>query len=111
MRRTLARIAVVLALLVITAFVVIVVNQTSQLVLLATAVSPVLGSVVLWTLITLYAFCILTPIYLVFSLPKPLRPPETEDDPLFPAHVEAVKKRLKKNPYLANQSVESREEM
>src|SRR5688572_23335225 len=111
MRKTLARLTMLVSLLLITGFVVVVANQTAQLVGLATQVAPWLGSVVLWSLITLYAFCVLTPLYLILSLPKPLKAPATEEDPEFPAHLERIKGRLRVNPHLKGHALDSREEL
>ncbi len=111
MRKTIARLFLLIGLLVITGFVVVVANQTAQLVDLATRAAPWMGSVLLWTLLTLYAFCILTPLYLVFSLPKPLNAPASEDDPAFPAHLERIRARLRVNPHLSTHTLDSREEL
>lgn len=111
MRKTAARIAVLLGVLGIAAFVVMLVNQTAQLVELAARMSPFFGSAVLWVLVTLYAFCILVPLYLLFSLPKPLRAPDSESDPEFPAHLERLGARLRRNPHLSARALSSREEI
>lgn len=111
MRKTAARIAVLLGALGIAAFVVVLVNQTAQLVELAARMSPFLGSAVLWVLVTLYAFCVVVPLYLLFSLPKPLRAPGSESDPGFPAHIERLGARLRRNPHLSARALSSREEI
>lgn len=111
MRKTAARIAVLLGTLIITGFVVLLVNQTAQLVELAARLAPWLGSVVLWVLVTLYAFCVLVPLYLLFSLPKPLRAPDSEADPEFPAHLDRLGARLRRNPHLSARALSTREEI
>jgi hypothetical protein len=111
MRKTAARIAVLLGLLVITGFVVVLVNQTAQLVELASRIAPWAGAVVFWTLMALYAFCVITPLYLLFSLPKPLRAPESETDPQFPAHLERLQGRLRRNAHLSGRPMSSREDV
>ena len=94
MRKTAARIALLLGLLVIIGFTVVLVNQTAQLVILAGNVSPFFGSAVFWTLIALYVFCLAVPAYLLLRLPKPLKPPASENDPAFPEHLERLIVRL-----------------
>ncbi|MEO5510202.1 MAG: hypothetical protein ABIS27_06190, partial [Longimicrobiales bacterium] len=108
MRKTIARLLLLISVLLITGFMVVVANQTAQLVGLAGQVAPWLGSALLFTLLTLYAFCILVPLYLVFSLPKPLVAPATESDPAFPAHLDRIKARLRVNPHLREHQLESR---
>jgi hypothetical protein len=63
MRRTALRIALFLSAFVIVAFAVFLVNQTAQLVALADRAHPLLGEVLFWTLLALYAFCLLVPAY------------------------------------------------
>lgn len=111
MRKTILRIATVLSFFLMISFAVIVVNQTAQLVELADRVNPNLGSAVFWSLVALYGFCILVPIFLIMRLPKPLRPPASETDPAFPRHLERLGKRLSRNPLLADQSIEGRPEI
>ena len=111
MRRTAARIAVLIGTLGIAAFVVLLVNQTAQVVGLAARMAPWFGTTVLWVLVTLYAFCILVPLYLLFSLPKPLRAPDAETDPEFPAHLERLGARLRRNPHLRARALATREDI
>ena len=108
MRKTAARIALLLGLLVIIGFTVVLVNQTAQLVMLAGNVSPFFGSAVFWTLIALYVFCLAVPAYLLLRLPKPLKPPASENDPAFPEHLERLIVRLHANPHLAGQTIADR---
>ena len=111
MRRTLIRLALLASLLVVTGFVVVLVNQTAQLVALAARVNPFLGDALLWSLLALYAFCVLVPLYLIFSLPRPLRAPESESDPEFRGHLERLAKRLRSNRHLTNRDVATREQI
>lgn len=111
MRKTLLRIATLLSFLLLISFAVILVNQTAQLVALADRAHPYLGSIVFWSLIALYGFCVLVPLFMLLRLPKPLRPPESEEDPAFPRHLERLGKRLSRNPLLSDPSIESREEI
>lgn len=111
MRKTFWRIATVLSLFLLISFAVIVVNQTAQLVDLADRVHPNLGTAVFWSLVALYGFCLLVPIFLILRLPKPLSPPASESDPEFPRHLARLGKRLSKNPLLADQSIDGRAEI
>lgn len=111
MRKTLLRVATLLSLLLLISFTVLVVNQTSQLVLLADRVHPSFGSAVFWSLIALYGFCILVPIFMLLRLPRPLKPPASEADPEFPRHLERLGRRLSRNPLISNHAIDTREEI
>jgi hypothetical protein len=111
MRKNLLRIATLLSLLLLISFAVIVVNQTAQLVGLADRVHPVLGTAVFWSLIALYGFCILVPVFLILLLPKPLDPPADELHPDFERHLERLGKRLSRNPLLSDPTIASRAEI
>lgn len=111
MTKTVARLALFVGLLVLTTFVVVVIGQTAQVVELAARIAPWLGNVVLWTLLAIYALCIAVPLFLLFRLPRPLRPPMSETDPAFPGHLERLAERLRRNPHLAGRSLASREEL
>ena len=111
MRKTLWRVATLFALLVLVGFAVVLVNQTAQLVDLADRVHPTLGSIVFWSLIALYGFCVVVPLFLLLRLPKPLRPPVSESDPDFPQHLQRLGKRLSRNRLLSDPTIETREEI
>jgi hypothetical protein len=111
MRRAVVRVLVLVSAFVIVGFVVILVNQTAQLVMLAGNVAPWLGRTVFWTLITLYTFCVAVPLYLILRMPKPLRPPASAEDPEFPAHVERLRGRLATNPHLRGQALATQEDL
>jgi hypothetical protein len=111
MRRTLLKVLLLASAFVIIGFIVILVNQTAQLVMLANNVAPWLGRTVFWTLITLYTFCVAVPLYLILRLPKPLRPPASAEDPAFPAHLERSRGRLGTNPHLKGQSLATQPEL
>ena len=67
--------------------------------------------VVLWTLVAVYAGCIIIPVVLFLRLPKPLVPPESEESPEFAPHIAALSKRLKSNPYLEGAPLSGREDV
>ena len=111
MRRTMLRVAVLLALLLIAAFVVFLIGETAQVVALATAIHPTFGQAVLWALIFTYAFCVLVPIWLLIRLPKPLTPPESDTSPEFEEHVRRLSRRLQGNPLLRDRPLGTRAEL
>ncbi|MCI0477132.1 MAG: YcjF family protein [Anaerolineales bacterium] len=105
MQTTLARIFFFVSLLIVVGFVITVVNQTAQIVNLAALIDPRLGLGLLFTLILIYAICIVVPIVLFVSLPKPLRPPRDETAPEFPQHLIALQQRLNQNAILKKQGL------
>lgn len=88
-------------------FVLFLINQTAQLVSLVDRVSPTLGSVVLWTLVGIYVLCVLIPLYYFLRLPQPLVPPTSEASPQFELYIQRLRRRLKQNPRLADQPLET----
>jgi hypothetical protein len=111
MRKTLLRVAVPLAILLCAAFVLVVVNQTAQVVTLADRIHPALGTALLWTLLALYVTCLIVPALLLLRLPRPLTPAASEEAPEFPRHIAALGRRLRDNPHLAGRPVASRPEI
>ena len=61
-------------------FIVVVISETADVVRLAQGIHPVLGQVVLWTLLTLYAVFIAVPTVMVLRLPKAVPLPDPVDD-------------------------------
>ena len=94
MSKTLARLLTPLALLAGIVFVILVVNQTAQIVALAEAAHPAAGRVVFWTLLVIYAACVVTPLVLFFRLPRPLAVPEQAEGPEFERHLAELGRRL-----------------
>lgn len=111
MRRTLARILTLLAALGVVAFVVVLINQTAQLVALAGTVHPLVGQGVLWALLFTYAACLFVPLFLFFRLPRPLVPPAEDDPVAIDAHVARLAERLARNPEVLGAQPKSREEV
>jgi hypothetical protein len=101
MGTTWRRLVLLAAGLVLTAFVVFVVNQTAQVVALASTVDARLGRAVLVALLLVYAACVLVPVVLIARLPRALRPPPDEHAPEFEAHLAELARRLARNPRLA----------
>ncbi len=75
MRSTLAKIALLLALFVLVAFTVFVVNQTVSVVRLAGEIGPEAGTAVLTALLLVYATLLLVPLIVYLRLAAPRRPP------------------------------------
>jgi Domain of unknown function (DUF697) len=110
-RATIRRILLPLAALVVIGFGVTVANQTAQVVTLAGRVSPWVGQLVLWVLVTLYALCIAVPLYVWARLPSALRPPHSESDPEFEEHVAQLTRRLRANRHLQGRSIVNRQDI
>lgn len=92
-------------------FVLFVINQTAQVVQLAQVAHPMLGRVVLWTLVAIYGVLLLVPVVLFFRLPAALDPPTKAEGPAFEAHLNAIAKRLATNPRLQERTLESQEDI
>ena len=105
MRSTLIKIATLLALFVLVAFLVFVVNQTASLVRLAGEISPQLGTAVMTALLVIYAVLLLVPLVLYLRLPPPLVPPKGDHGPEFEAHLTALKRRLRGNDSSLSQAM------
>jgi hypothetical protein len=80
---------------------VIVINQTAQVVQLASTVHPTLGTATLGTLLAAYTGALVVPLALYLRLPKPLLPPESTDTPEYDAYLDALRGRLAGSPHLA----------
>lgn len=108
-----SRIALALSALGAVVFLGLVVNQTAQLVSLATALHPTLGSAVLGVLLVVYGICLLVPLILFFRLPKPLQPPPVDEGRAFERHLRALGRRLADNeqagpgPFRAREEIEA----
>jgi hypothetical protein len=100
MRRTFAKILIPLALFALISFAVMVVNQTMQLIAFADRISPTAGDIAFWTILVVYAFCLLVPIFILLTMPAPLVPPESVDDPAYQKHIRRLQRRLARNPHI-----------
>ena len=107
----LAKIVTFVGLFVLLAFGIFVVNQTADVVRLASTISPELGTSVLVGLLVLYAGLLITPLVLYLRLPAPLVPPKTDQGAEFEAHLEALKRRLRANPQLRDHPLATRDDV
>lgn len=101
------RLAVVVTFGVLGVFAMFVINQTAQLVALADRISPVLGRIVLWTLLAAYAGAALYIGFQYARLPKPLRPPASKNSPDYPRYLAALQERLRRNPAVQGMPLET----
>jgi len=92
-------------------FILFIINQTAQVVDLASRASPLAGTVVLWLLLGLYAAVIVTTAVMFLRLPRALIPPESEEAPSFPSYLKLLRERLSSNPHLAGVDLSSREQL
>jgi hypothetical protein len=111
MRKYLKTIFLSISALVVLLFVLFAINQTVQVVDLASRMSPKFGAVVLWSLISIYVVAIAVPVIMFLRLPAPLRPPKTEDSSEFSRYLEALRKRLSGNRLLKGRSLRGRAEI
>jgi len=99
MNRTLRNLALFGSMVIVLSFVVFVVNQTAQVVQLASTFDPAAGRVVLIGLVGAYAVLLAVPIVMVVRLPRALVPPARREGPEFAAHLGLLRKRLRVNPH------------
>lgn len=111
MGKTARRIAVTAALLILVLFVIFVINQTILVVGFADRLHPIFGSIVLGILVVIYAACIFVPVYFFLRMPSPAKLPRSEDDPGFPAYLNDLAKRLRKNDLVAGRALASKDDI
>jgi uncharacterized membrane protein YcjF (UPF0283 family) len=111
MNQTFRKVALLVGGFILFFFILFVINQTAQVVDLASRVSPLAGTVVLWLLLGLYAAVIVTTAVMFLRLPKALIPPESEEAPAFPAYLKALRERLSSNSLLRGVDLSGREQL
>ncbi len=109
MKKTIKTFAMLGSGLLILSCTVVVVNQTAQVVQLAKAVHPLLGTVTLWGLLVAYGGMIGVPVVMVMRMPRPLSPPSSEDGPEFQEHIERLGERLAGNPRVVAAGIATRD--
>jgi hypothetical protein len=102
MQQAAKRIAAFFAAFILLVFALFVINQTVQVVRLASDINRSFGSAVLWALVFIYAGLLLMPAVLWLKLPKNLLPPPQDDCVAYEAFLRRLKKRLVRNPQLNN---------
>lgn len=96
------RLALCLSAFIVVTVGIFVVNQTVQVVTLASTLHPLAGRGTLIALLLFYAAVIAVPVSIWMRIPKALMPPEEgQASPDYPRYVEAVHNRLSTNPLLA----------
>ncbi len=90
---------------VVLSFGLFVINQTYQVTALALAINPLLGQIVLYGLLIVYAACGAVPAYVLWRMPRALQPPQSEASPEFDAYLRQLAARLAKNPHLAGRAI------
>jgi hypothetical protein len=108
MTRTIKNVALVVSAVILFFFVLFVVNQTAQVVELTSRLSPAFGTAVLWFLLGLYAALVMASVVFFLRLQKPLAPPDSEMEPEFSRHLEALRNRLASNPRLKGYDLSGR---
>jgi hypothetical protein len=82
-----------------------VINQTAQVVFLASSVHPVFGRVVLWTLLVLETLAMAVPVALLVRMPKALTPPEDSHSEEYREFLRHLGARLSRNPRLTSTTI------
>jgi hypothetical protein len=100
MKRDFTRLLIAVSAFLLLGFLVLVINQTVQVVSAAQAVHPTIGFITLGVLLLLYTLVAAVPILLFLRLPKSLRPPPPGEPARYQEFLERLKKRLAANPHL-----------
>jgi len=111
MSRLFRKMSLIFSILVLLLFLVFVINQTVQIVDLASRFDPGFGRAVFWLLMVVYAGVVAIPVFLFFRLPRSLKIPSSEDSIEFPSYLEALKKRLAVNPRVKGLPLSTRQEV
>jgi hypothetical protein len=99
------RILLPISVLVLIAVALIIARETRETVAFVSTVHPMLGHALLWSLLAIYAVCILVPIVTFVRLPKAILPPPAENLAARAAYVEELTKRLRKNKNLVDREI------
>lgn len=104
--RSLKLILIPLALLFLLGFVLFLIAQIANLVYLADRVDPLLGDILLITLVAVVAALLLVPLFTYLRLPKAMLPPQENNPEAVAAYQESLVRRYKRNAYLKKQGIE-----
>ena len=99
------RILLPISVLVLIAVALIIARETRETVAFVSTVHPMLGHALLWSLLAIYAVCILVPIVTFVRLPKAILPPPAENLAARAAYIEELTKRLRKNKNLVDREI------
>lgn len=111
MNKTFRSILSLVALFLIVAGTVVVVNQTIQFSEFMDRFHPIAGEITFWTLITLYLLFLISPIVLYLRLPKRLELPDSEEGEEFERYLKSVGNRLALNSSLEGKEFTTREQI
>jgi hypothetical protein len=106
MKDTLRKIALFGGLLFLLWFVVVLINQTAEVIALADRFNPVFGTIILVTLITAYVVLAALPVWLYFRLPEPLLIPDPEDEAAHQAYTRRLTERMKQNSLVRDAGID-----
>ncbi len=105
MKKQLKYLFVSISILIIISFIVFVINQTNQVVILADNFHPILGRVVSYILLTAFFVLILIPVYLLIRYPKKLVLPKNTNSDEYRKYISDLKKRLAKNKLIKKSGI------
>lgn len=111
MNKTFRSILSLVALLLIVAGTVVVINQTIQFSEFMDKFHPIAGEITFWGLISTYLLFLISPIVLYLRLPKRLELPESEEGEEFDIYLKSVGTRLSQNSSLEGKEFNSRDEI
>jgi hypothetical protein len=111
MKKSVKRLSIAVGIPVLILLILFVINQTVQVVDLASRVSPILAAIVFWGLIAIYAVVVVIPVAVFLRLPRRLRPPRSEESEDFPVYLESLKQRLRSNPHLKGNALSERRDI
>lgn len=111
MKKHLIIVFTTISLIVLISFIVFVINQTIQVVGLASNINPLFGHIAAWALLTIYLVLLIIPLILYLRLPKVLQPPSSEASPNFDDFLQKLARRLKKNRLLKDMELSGQDEI
>ncbi len=97
MSKTLRNLALFGGGIVLLSFGLFVVNQTAQVVQLASTIDSRAGAAALVGLVTVYGLLVAVPVIMVIRLPRPLAPPASREGSDYQAHLARLRSRLRLN--------------
>lgn len=103
--RALKLIFIPLAILFLLGFILFLIAQVANLVYLADRTSPMLGDIVLYSLIAIITCLLTIPLYTYLSLPKAILPPQSDEPEAVEAYQRSLIKRYQDNNYLRREGL------